>query len=404
MVTRRSWMAGAVAGATALATLPLSAHPSRASARRVVGDVEVFRLPVNHRGDWLLVRLSAGGGLTGLGDASHGSNDALTIRYLKQFAALLRGRSIFDIEWFRKAVATKIAGERGASAIVAASALEQCLWDLAGRALGVPTHDLFGGRVHDTIPLYANINRSTDPRTPDGFARKASLAIDAGFDAVKLAPFDAIPANPARRGDVRELTEQGIACATAVRQAIGPNRHLLIDAHSRFNRVQGIELAARLQPQDLYWLEEVTPAAPIDDLVAINRAATMPTAGGEAVRGIKAFYDYIRAGAVDIVMPDVKICGGMLELKKVAGIAEAAGLDVSPHGPASPIGNSAAAHVAATLPNFTILEYAFGEVPWRSDVLAGGEHVEAGRLKFTSEPGLGIRLNDRFLGARAERL
>lgn len=394
-VSRRALIGGAIAGTAAF---PLLAAPPRAAARRTVGDLEIFRIPVNHRGDWILVRLGGGGGLTGLGDASHGGNDARTIDHLKRFAALLRGRSLFDIEWFRQATAQAIAAEPGASAIVAASALEQCLWDLIGRTLDVPAHDLFGGRVRDTIPLYANINRSTDPRTPDGFARMAEKAVAAGFGAIKLAPFDAIAADPAQRGDIRLLTDQGIACAAAVRQAIGRDRHLLIDAHSRFTREQGLALAERLAPLGLYWLEEVTAATPIDDLVAINRAARMPTAGGESVRGIAAFYDYIRAGAVDIVMPDVKICGGMFELKKIAALAQAAGLRVSPHGPASPIGNLAAAHVAATLPNFDILEHAFGEVPWRDELLAGGEAIEGGVLRFSSQAGLGASLNERLLG------
>ncbi|WP_343517916.1 mandelate racemase/muconate lactonizing enzyme family protein [Sphingomonas sp.] len=386
-----------------MATAPALAAPPRAAARRVVGELEIFRIPVNHRGDWILVRLGGGGALKGLGDASHGGDDARTIAYLRRFAELLRGRSIFDVEWFRQATAKAIATEPRASAIVAASALEQCLWDLIGHALEVPVHDLFGGRLRDSIPLYANINRSTIQRTPDGFARMAEKAVAGGFDAIKLAPFDAIPADPAQRGDIRQLTDQGVACAAAVRQAIGPGRRLLIDAHSRFTREQGIELAARLAPLDLYWLEEVTPADPITDLAAINRAAAMPTAGGEAVRGIAAFYDYIRAGAVDIAMPDVKICGGMLELRKIAALAEAAGLDVSPHGPASPVGNLAAAHVAATLPNFQILEHAFGEVSWRDELLAEGEPIRRGSLLLGFGPGLGASLNEQLLTRLSRR-
>ncbi|HXJ39967.1 MAG TPA: enolase C-terminal domain-like protein, partial [Bryobacteraceae bacterium] len=111
--------------------------------------------------------------------------------------------------------------------------------------------------------------------------------------------------------------------------------------------------------------------------------------------GVKGFLPYINAGSVDIVMPDVKYCGGMLELKKVASLAEAAGLRVSPHGPASPVGNAAAAQVCAGMPNFLILEFSFGEVPWRAELIDPPEEGDKGFLRISSRPGLGIRLNEK---------
>jgi len=127
----------------------------------------------------------------------------------------------------------------------------------------------------------------------------------------------------------------------------------------------------------LFWLEEVSPTPPPDDPAAINKAATMPTAGGESIYGVEGIYPYIKAEAVDIVMPDVKVCGGLLEVKKIAALAEGAGLLVSPHGPASPVGNAAAAQVSATIPSFNILELAYGEVPWRADVIDPPEAIDA---------------------------
>jgi galactonate dehydratase len=108
------------------------------------------------------------------------------------------------------------------------------------------------------------------------------------------------------------------------------------------------------------------------------------------------YYAYIAGGAVDIVMPDVKYCGGMLELKKISAMAEGAGLPSSPHGPASPVGNMAAAQVCATLPNFLILELGFGEVPWRADLIQPAEVFSpGGLLPVGDQPGLGISINDR---------
>jgi galactonate dehydratase len=370
------------------------ASPQHGLPALIVDGLEIFRVKVNRRGNWTIARLQTSGGITGLGDASQSGKDDQTLVYLKQFADLLKGRSIFDVEWLRKAAAPAIA-QYGTPAAVAASALDQCLWDLQGQALSVPAYDLFGGRIQERIRLYANINRSTEDRTPDGFARMAEQATAASFDAVKLAPFDEMPRGSTDRKQIERDTQRGIDCAQAVRQTIGSHRDLLIDAHSHFNREDGLDLARRFEPLHLFWLEEVTPAKPVDDLAAINQAATMPTAGGESIQGVRGFYPYIKAEAVDIVMPDVKVCGGMLEMKKIAALAEGAGLIASPHGPASPIGNVTAAHVIATIPNFNILEFSYGEVPWRAELVDPPEQITGGALLLSERPGLGIKLNEK---------
>jgi galactonate dehydratase len=392
-MNRRSLLQ-AFALSPALLALDTFADAQTRLPKLTVEDLEVFRVKVNRRGNWTIVRLQTSGGISGLGDASQSGKDEQTLVYLKQFAGLLKGRSIFEVEWLRKVTAPAIA-QYGPPAAVAASALEQCLWDLQGHAFSVPVYDLFGGRIQERIRVYANINRSTEDRTPEGFARMAERAVGASFDAVKLAPFDEMPRGLTDRAAIEHFTQFGIACAQSVRQTIGAERDLLIDGHSHFNREDGLELARRFEPLHLFWLEEVTPAKPIDDLVAINKMATMPTAGGESIHGVAGFYPYIRAEAVDIVMPDVKVCGGMLEMKKIAALAEGAGLIASPHGPASPIGNLAAAHVIATIPNFNILEFSYGEIPWRAELIDPPEQIVGSALVLSERPGLGVKLNEK---------
>jgi len=385
-MTRRNWFE--------LLALPAWAP----AAKLTITGLETFLAKVNRRGDWLLVRLQTSAGLSGLGDASQGGNDALTLRLLNQFFERLRGGGLAEIERLRAALEPEIA-RQGQPAAVALSALEQCLWDLQGQVFGVPCFELLGGRLHARIRNYANINRSTEDRSPAGFAQMAERAVRDGFDAVKLAPFDGMP-----RGDAAAIeahTRLGIECARAVRKVIGAKRELLIDGHSHFDLERGLELARRLEPLNLFWLEEVTPARPVENLAAINRSAKMPTAGGESIYGVKGFWPYINAGAVDILMPDVKYCGGMLELKKISAMAEGAGMPVSPHGVASPVGNFAAAHVCASLPNFLILEYSYGEVRWRADLIDPPERLVNGRLELSARPGLGITLNDRVARQQA---
>jgi galactonate dehydratase len=382
---------------------PFAAMAATVRKQPVVTGLEVFRVHINKRGDWVLPRLKASGGLTGLGDASHSGKDLETLKYLDQFTTMLNGRSVFDIAWFRQVSRPTIA-IGGKPAAVAASALEHALWDLSGQTLSLPVHALLGGRIQPRIRIYANINRSSDPRTPDGFAKMASRAVADGFDAVKLAPFDELRHDLADLAERERLTAAAIADAQAVRDAIGPNRDLLIDVHSRFNLEQGLALLPRMEPLKLFWLEEVTLATPLSDLATINKTASMPTAGGEDIQGVEGFYPYIRAEAVDIVMPDVKVCGGILELKKIAALAEGAGLPTSPHGPASPIGNIAAAHAIATVPNFNILEFSYGEVPWRQELVDPPEDTRGGSLALSDRPGLGLKLNEKTAARYAASL
>ena len=399
MLTRREWFTSLPVWGTAVAG---AAAKTKTAAKIKVGSLETFVVHVNARGNWVFVRLGSSVGLTGIGEASQSGNDRLTLQYLQQFADLLEGRSVFDIEWLREQVRPEIKLldglllRGGRSAACALSALEQCCWDIIGQALNVPVYDLFGGALRTSIRLYANINRSTDPRTPAGFASMAERALEAGFDAVKLAPWDEMPRGLYSGPKAEEITQQGIDRAEATRKAIGPKRDLLLDAHSKFDVEHGLRLLPRVAPLNLFWIEEVTrpPGLP-----AIRRYAElakyMPIAGGESRYGAKAFYPYMTAGSVDILMPDVKYCGGMLEVKKVGILGASAGLKVAPHDPAGPVGTAATAQVCATMQDFLILEFAFGEVPWRAELIDPPEDTTHGRLAVTSRPGLGIRLNEK---------
>ena len=391
---RRQWLCGAPATA-------LLAGTSRAkeASRVTITGLEVFRVKVNRLGNWVLFRMNTSAGITGIGDASHGGRDDHLVASLgRRFLELIEGRSVFDIEWLRKSAFPEVERHRRPAA-VAVGGLEQCMWDIQGKALGVPACQLFGGLLRRKVRNYANINRSTEERSPAGFARMAEEAVETGFDAVKLAPFDDLPRADAGAARIEEFMQLGIDRAAAVRKAIGAGNDLLLDVHKRMDLERGLDLARRLEPLNLFWLEEVS--WPLENLVAINKAAKMPTAGGESLFGVKAFYRYIAAGAVDIVMPDIKYCGGMFELKKIAAIAEGAGLPAAPHGPASPVGNMAAAHVCATLPNFQILEFSFGEAPWRAELVDPPEQMVNGRLTVPDRPGFGITLNEKTIRKHA---
>ncbi|MDE0104674.1 MAG: mandelate racemase/muconate lactonizing enzyme family protein [Bryobacterales bacterium] len=393
-MTRRDWLRLAP-----MAALPSVLHAHEPSADSIEG-LAIYYTQVGNR-SWVLCELTTAGGLTGLGDAS--ANERIpenATRIARNLFETINGRGPFEVERLRGKAMEVVSGTAPSEkriTVAACSALEQCMWDLQGKVLGLPCYALFGGALRKRIRNYANINRATRgaDRTAEGFAKNARRGLQAGFDAFKLAPFDHMARNEADPERYAEGVSRGIGFVEAVREAIGPDRDLLIDGHSRFDAARAIEVSRKLEPFDLYWMEEMCRST--EDLRRFNDAVDVQTAGGESLWGVDGFYDYIRSGAVDAVMPDVKFCGGMYELKKIAAVAEGAGLLCSPHGPASPVGNMAAAHVCATMPNFDILEMAYGEVSWREDTVVPAERVESGYLEIPDRPGIGYEMNpDRW--------
>ena len=343
---RRTFLLSA-AGAYGCASVP---PPDRNTLEIKVSGVEVFSLRVNDRGNWVVIRLQSDAGLTGLGDASHSGRQDPAIPKVIEYAERMKGRSIFDLEWLKQQCAPEYDEFRRATSC-AWSAIEQALLDIQGQALGVPCWALFGGKERDAVRNYANINRGTDDRTPAGFAANTQSAIDAGFDAVKMATFDGYPRQGAAAEKEAFMT-LGVDCARAAREVLGDGRDLLIDAHNNFTYEEGTELIRRLEPLNLFWLEEIS--RPLDLMGRYNAESPIPIAGGESLFMVDEFLPYVEARAADILMPDVKYCGGMRELKRICAIAEAAGMSVAPHGPATPIGNMAAAHICVTIPNYSI--------------------------------------------------
>ena len=394
---RRTFLLSA-AGAAACAPAP---EPDRNALAIQVTGVEVFTLRVNDRGNWVVIRVQTDAGLTGLGDASHsrgGRNDPAIPKVL-EYVERMKGRSIFDLEWLKQQCAPEFA-EHGRATSCSWSAIEQALFDIQGQALGVPCWAFFGGKQRDAVRNYANINRGTDDRTPAGFAANTQSAIDAGFDAVKMATFDGFP-RQGTSGEKEAFMSLGVDCARAAREVLGDDADLLIDAHNNFTYEEGTEVIRRLEPLNLFWLEEIS--RPLDLMGRYNAESPIPIAGGESLFMLDGFLPYVEARAADILMPDVKYCGGMRELSRICALAESAGMSVAPHGPATPVGNMAAAQVCVTIPNYSILEFSHSDAPWRAELVDPPEPLsQGGMLAVGDTPGLGYKLNEKTVQDRLE--
>ncbi len=355
-----------------------------------ITSIEPLVLQVNRRGDWLHVLVHTDAGITGIGEASHNMNDALCVATLGVFAQRLVGKNPLEIAGIRQSLRQKEGGRVWNTAL---SGLEQALWDILGQHLGVPVHTLFGGAVRDRLRLYANINRHVNNRTPEGFATAAAQAADQGFTAIKLAPFDEMR-HPYRHatGPLADW-QMGVARVRAVRKAIGDEVELAVDCHSRMEASVAKIVGQELADCNLFWYEEPVSHDHPEMLAAITASVPMPTASAESVFGVEGFRPFLAQRCVDVIMPDVKHCGGILELSEIAAAARMHQVQVAPHNPAGPLSTAATAQVAATWPNFYILEYAWGEVDWRADLLQPAEKIEDGHLVLSQEPGLGHRLN-----------
>lgn len=405
LVSRRRFLQTApllVAAPVVAAPRPETSHllqqAARTAPRLRVNGLELVVVRATTRTTWLFVRLSTNQGLTGLGEASLGRRADLP--ELQAFFQLVRDESPFRIEQYRqRGWAAASAGDRVQA--TAFSAIEQALWDLVGKALGAPVSDLFGGRIRDALPVYANINRATANRQPEGFAANAQAAATDGFAALKAAPFDGFPALTQPGAEVAAATDLGIACVAAMREAVGPDVAVKIDAHSNFDVPLSIEIANRLEPHDLSWFEEPVPPQQVADTKAIRDAIVQPMAGGEFLFGMHGFAPLCQQRAVDIVMPDVKHCGGLTEARRIAAIADLHGVAVSPHNPSGPVATAASVQLCAAMPNFDILELQWGEVGWRGDLIEPPERFDNGSIAVSDAPGFGIELNDAVAAEHA---
>ena len=354
-----------------------------------ITGIEVDVVQVTPWAQWTFVQVDTDEGIRGLGEMSQGGKQSGALEKLCHLEEALRGRDPRHIE---QIVYDFTRGNPTAAQITALCAVEQALWDILGKSLDAPVHVLLGGACREHIRLYANINRISripEERTPDWFARNAAAAVAAGFDAVKLAPFDGLPRGVDRARDAA----QGIACMQAVRQAIGPQVDLLVDCYSLYTSAEALAIADALRELDLFWFEEPVADEDVEAYLEVKARCGMRVAGGERRMLRQGFWEVMEHRMMDVIMPDVTIVGGLGELKKVAAMAAARQLLTAPHGPFGPVIVAAQAQAMAAHPEFLILEYAWGQVSWREELIIPAERVENGRLAVARRPGLGVELN-----------
>jgi galactonate dehydratase len=343
-------------------------------------------------------------GVAGIGEAgvAYGLGSTAAAGMIKDLSErTLLGRDPFRIEEIWSELYDHSFWAKGGGPIVfaAISAIEQALWDVKGKALGIAVYEMLGGKIRDTVHVYANGWYGT-AATPAAFAKAAERPLREGYDALKCYPL-AVPGphglrHVTRRMVDREFADLAFAKIKALRQAVGPKVAIMLDLSGGLTTDETIRLCRRYEELDILFVEE--PADPFDvgALKKIADATTIPVAVGERLYTRHAFRKIFEPLAADIVQPDVTNSGGILEVKKIAAMAEAYNMRVAPHNCASTLSTAASLQIAACIPNFMTQEVYpyFPEQVGYTHVLEDPPEarIAASRLAIPTRPGLGVEL------------
>ena len=350
----------------------------------------------NAKRNWLIVRIQTDEGIEGIGEASMLSQDPIVASLLEQWAEnYLIGKNPMNGELHWTRLHQDNLGRGGRLFSTALSGIDIALWDLRGKILDVPVYELLGGPYSQRLRVYAN-GWYTTPGTPEQNAEEAKKVVAMGYTAMKFDPFGKM-AHTTITPEEAQLSEDRVA---AVRDAVGPNVDILVEVHARFNVYTAVHLANRIEKYNPFWFEEPVSQENVSEMKQVRSRINIPVATGERLYLKFPFFELVRNEAVDILQPDICNAGGITELKKIAGMAEAQHIMMAPHNTNSAVGTVASMHLDAAIPNFLIQEYhaEFYE-PHYFEVIEGLPRQKEGYVDLPSGPGLGIRLNEELMNS-----
>lgn len=316
--------------------------------------------------NWLFIKIYTDEGIYGVGEGSGWPRVVETA--VRDLAPLLIGENPFDIEriWQKLFIAMMGHGMTGVVGGGALTAIEMALLDIKGKALGVPVYELLGGKIRDSVRLY------THAHSPE----VAAQYVERGFNAIKT-------------GGVTDPLSK----VEALRRELGPNVDLMVDAHGPpwLTTKDAIQLGKALEEFNLLFYEDPVAPENIEAIARVSHAVNLPIAAGERHASIWGVRELIERELIDVVQPDTGRAGGLLQMKKMAALAEAHFVTFAPHdGSLGPVAEIAAVHLCATLPNFLILEHLEDDSPQRYEVMEPQPTIVNGYMQVPTAPGLGI--------------
>ncbi len=354
-----------------------------------------------------LVKITTDAGLAGIGEAFVGPGIVENILYLKQYVV---GEDPLQVDflWNKMMEASPWQGSMVGATVSAIAGIESALWDLAGKILNVPVYVLLGGKFRDRLLVYHDTG---SPRTadPKPWVEEALRSKEYDFRAMK---FDLdwesrgqgiagkVPFRYRREVWNRTITLQEMAqwvrILEEILKALGPGCQVAVDCHWEYNTRDALRFAQAVEPLNLWFLEDPTPPENPDAMARITAATRTPIATGENLYTRQGFRPYIEKQACDIIQPDPQRCGGLLEAKRIAELADLYYITFACHNLCTPVGTYASAHACAAIRSFVALESDSIEIPWWRDLIVndGGKFYPGGYLTVPNKPGIGVDLNE----------
>jgi galactonate dehydratase len=347
---------------------------------------------------WLFVKIETDEGIVGWGEPTLEGRVASVAAVVEELSDYLIGQDPRRIEEHWTVLYRSGFYRGGGIHMSALAGIDQALWDIKGRALGVPVHDLLGGRVRDRIKVYSWIGGDRPAET----AAQAKLAVERGFSAVKMNGPEEL-----QYLDSQHKVEKVATAVAAVREAVGPDIGIGVDFHGRVHRPMARVLLDALQPFHLMFVEEPVLSEHVDGIADVLRSSATPIALGERLYSRWDFRNVITSGVVDVIQPDLSHAGGITEVRKIAAMAEAYDIAVAPHCPLGPIALAACLQLDAVAYNAVIQEQSLGiHYNTSNDLL---DYIadptvfayEDGSVAIPQGPGLGIEVNEEYVRERA---
>lgn len=388
----------------------LSADGRRAPERDVeITDVRTMRLAGNF--NWGIVKVETDAGAYGIGETYRAPQGLL--EFAEGLLVDLEGENPLDVTRLLAKLNQNYTG-CGRIGQAAFTGIEMALWDLKGKLLDVPVYELLGGKFRDEVRVYCDTHggeglgaaeSGASPReiyTPESYAEAAREVVDAGFSALKFdldVKTRADVDTAARRLD-NDAVEHKVALVEAVREEIGYDVDLGMDLHWSYTVETAVRLGRKLEPFDLAFLEDPIHPEKIEAGARARDRVGLPVLTGENLTSAAEFNEALANDLLDIAAPDVAMCGGLSELKRIATLCDAYGVPLAPHNLGSPVSTVAGAHLGASIPNFYSLEYRGGDAPWWEDVVTrtgdgeDGPVLADGEIALPEGPGLGIEVTD----------
>lgn len=340
--------------------------------------------------NFFMVEITTDEGIKGYGEGTLGDFEKTVESAVNDLKPFLVGREI-EITEITNFFVRNFFWRNGPILSTAQSAIEQALWDAVGKTLNKPVHLLLGGKAVEKVKVYGNgfISGNASPKE---FADAAVQTVDKGFLALKFDPFGG--AGPTI---TRTNLEKAKSRIGSIRDAVGDDIDLMIEAHGRFNTRTALKIAKEIEKYDPFWFEEPVPEEDIISMSEVRKGSQVPIATGERIISRNRFWELLAQRSADIIQPDVCHMGGILPLVEVGSMANVNYVTVAPHNPNGPIATAASLNALITMPNALILEFWLDAESVRHDLIEEYFNVKKGYIYPSNKPGLGIDVNEKAL-------